>query len=82
VAKLKKKAAKSTAATTAEKPPKVDPLVGKTFTFTRDGKAYFGKVESRVSPTSFLVRLLPDGYGYVLSASHMAKLDVVFEPDK
>jgi hypothetical protein len=79
---VKKKVAKKLAAKAAEKPPKVDPLVGKTFTFTRDGKAYFGKVEARVSPTSFLVRLAPDNYGYVLSASHMTKLDVVFEPDK
>ena len=59
---------------------KTDPLVGREFTFTRDGKEHFGTVEARVSQTSYLVSLKPDGYSYVLPVSNMTKLDVVFEP--
>jgi hypothetical protein len=65
-----------------DKSPKVDPLIDQPFTFTLNGNAHCGKVEARVSPTSYLVRVEPDGYGYVLSCSNMAKLDFVFEPKK
>ena len=66
----------------AEKPPKLDPLTGKRFMFTLDNKPHSGFVESKISPGVYLVRVLPDKYGYVLSVSQMGKLDVIFEPEQ
>jgi hypothetical protein len=65
-----------------EKSPKVDPLTGKRFMFTLDNKPHSAFVESKISPGVYLVRVLLDNYGYVLSVSQMGKLDVVFEPEQ
>jgi hypothetical protein len=74
--KLKKQAAQPV------KPSKKnqDPLVGLRFTYTRGDPPDYGRIEAKISPGVYLVRLSPDWCGIVMTASQMSKSDVVFHP--